>query len=425
MFLKIKKLSEVCQINPPKKEAKQKLSESDLVSFVPMNNLGIGTKEIVLDENRPFGEVVGSYTYFSENEVLLAKITPCFENGKLGIARDLTNGIGFGSSEYVVFRSKGEIEPDYLFYFLARDSFKREGAHAMSGAVGHKRVSKEFIANYLVPVPSIAEQKRIVALLDEVFEGIDGAIANTEKNLANACELFESYLNATFTRKGDDWIEKRLDRICSIKHGFAFKGEFFTNEETDYIVLTPGSFYESGGYREQGPKTKYYTGEIPEDYTLNEGDFLFAMTEQAVGLLGSSLIVPESDRFLHNQRLGLVQVFDDVAWHNDFFFHQFNTTRFRADVQDSASGAKVRHTSPKKLGAISVCFPPTVQAQKQVSDKLNALHAETQRLEAIYQQKIAALNELKQSILQKAFTGELTAEAGDRAVEGAKEVVAA
>ena len=87
----IKKLSEVCQIKPPKEEARQKLSNTDLVSFVPMSDLGIQSKTITLNENKLLSEVVGSYTYFADEDVLLAKITPCFENGKLGIARNLTN----------------------------------------------------------------------------------------------------------------------------------------------------------------------------------------------------------------------------------------------------------------------------------------------------------------------------------------------
>jgi len=117
----IKKLGEVCHIKPPKEEARQKLSDADLVSFVPMSDLGIQSKTITLNDNKLLSEVVGSYTYFADNDVLLAKITPCFENGKLGIARNLTNGVGFGSSEYIVFRSKGTIEPEYLFYFLSQD----------------------------------------------------------------------------------------------------------------------------------------------------------------------------------------------------------------------------------------------------------------------------------------------------------------
>jgi len=141
---------------------------------------------------------------------------------------------------------------------------------------------------------------------------------------------------------------------------------------------------------------------------LDEDDFLFAMTEQAVGLLGSSMIVPKPNYFLHNQRLGLVQVFDGMNWDNDFFHYQFNTKYFRGAVQATASGLKVRHTSPTKLGAISIVFPSDTSEQKEISSKLNMMNIQIQQLETIYQQKLTALNELKQSILQKAFTGELT-----------------
>ena len=297
--------------------------------------------------------------------------------------------------------------PEFIYYALLS---KKEELISKAAGNAQPNISQIKIKNTEIPVPPLADQKRIVAILDEAFEGCDRAIRNTEKNLANARELFESYLNAIFTKKGDGWENKKLEDICSIKHGFAFKGEFFTNEPSDYILLTPGSFYESGGYREQGGKTKYYVGEIPYSYILKKGDFLFAMTEQAVGLLGSSLIVPESDRFLHNQRLGLMQVFDGFEYYNDFFFYQFNTQRFRDAVQSTASGVKVRHTSPKKLGAITVFFPPTIAAQKVIADTLNDLYSEIQNLETIYRQKLSALKELKQSILQKAFTGELTAD---------------
>lgn len=99
----IKKLGEVCEIKPPKKEARDRLNDDDIVSFVPMEDLGILTKNFIATKERPLKEVSGSYTYFSDNDVLLAKITPCFENGKIGIARNLKNGIGFGSSEYIIF----------------------------------------------------------------------------------------------------------------------------------------------------------------------------------------------------------------------------------------------------------------------------------------------------------------------------------
>jgi type I restriction enzyme, S subunit len=135
-----KALVDVCEIKPPKGEAKRKLNEEKLVSFVPMEDLGIDQKYFEPKVERTLGQVAGSYAYFADGDVLLAKITPCFENGKLGIARGLTNGVGFGSSEYVVFRPNGDLSNEYLYYFLLQDSFRVEGTRTMSGAVGHKRI---------------------------------------------------------------------------------------------------------------------------------------------------------------------------------------------------------------------------------------------------------------------------------------------
>jgi type I restriction enzyme S subunit len=299
-----------------------------------------------------------------------------------------------------------DIDERFLFRWFqsVANTIEAEGTGATV-----KGVKLPFIKSLLLPLPPLPEQKRIVAILDDAFASIDASIANTEKNLANARELFESYLNSVFDEAPCGWIECQLSRICSIKHGFAFKSTYFS-DNGPYVVLTPGSFYEQGGFRDQGKKTKYYTGDIPDGYTLQEGDFLFAMTEQAAGLLGSSLIVPKSDYYLHNQRLGLVQVHGDVEWSNDFFFHQFNTNMFRAAVQASASGVKVRHTSPTKLGEIPIKYPRSKLEQVQVADKLNELSAERTRIQGNYQQKLTALAELKQSLLQKAFSGELTAD---------------
>ncbi|MBE9088584.1 restriction endonuclease subunit S [Microcystis aeruginosa LEGE 11464] len=297
------------------------------------------------------------------------------------------------------------IIPEFLYYALL---FKKSELIAQATGNAQPNISQIKIKNTKIPVPPIEEQKRIVEILDKAFEGIAQAEANTRRNLINARELFDSYLNKIFADKDKKWIRIKLSKLCNIKHGFAFKSEFFTRERNKYILLTPGSFYENGGYREQGEKTKYYTGEIPEGFVLKKNDFLIVMTEQAVGLLGSSLSVSENNKFLHNQRLGLVQVFDNIDWYNDFFLHQFNTKFFRNAVQESASGVKVRHTSPQKLGAITVLLPPSIEEQKKIAKNLNDLKEETKKLETIYQRKLEAIAELKQSILEKAFTGQLS-----------------
>ena len=132
-----KTLAKVCQIKPPKSEAREKVSASSLVSFLPMEDMGIDVKFVQATQTKPLSAVVGSYTYFADGDVLLAKITPCFENGKLGIADGLKNGIGFGSSEYFVFRPDPTVSKEWLYYFLSRETFRVEGAARMTGAVGH------------------------------------------------------------------------------------------------------------------------------------------------------------------------------------------------------------------------------------------------------------------------------------------------
>ena len=295
------------------------------------------------------------------------------------------------------------LDSKYLYYYLA--SIVTLLNELGSGAT-FKELSGGKLKEVPVPVAPLPEQRRIVAILDEAFDGIATAKANAEKNLQNARALFDSHLQSVFSERGDGWVEKPFSELCDIKHGYAFEGEFFSSEG-DYVLLTPGNFYEKGGYRDRGEKQKYYTGEIPRDYVLSEGDLLVAMTEQAAGLLGSPILVPEADKFLHNQRLGLVTKKPAVPWTNEFFFHVFNTENVRKEIHNSASGVKVRHTSPTKIGQVVVAFPTSISAQERIVATLTSLSNETQNLESLYRQKLAALDELKKSLLHQAFSGQL------------------
>ena len=292
--------------------------------------------------------------------------------------------------------------PRFVFYLLSQFDLKR-----FAGGTGVPTLNRNDVHGVPVFVPeSPEEQQRIVAILDEAFAGIATARATAEQNRQNARALFESHLQSVFSQRGEGWVEKTLSGLCDIKHGFAFKSEFFTNEG-DHVLLTPGNFYESGGYRDRGEKQKYYCGDIPSGFILEKNDLLVAMTEQAAGLLGSPILVPESGCFLHNQRLGLVTGKAGVPWLNEFFFHVFNTQSVRKEIHASASGVKVRHTSPTKIGEVVVAFPASIDEQRSIVSKLEVLREETQRLEALYQRKLEALDELKQSLLHQAFSGTL------------------
>ncbi|MFO0717910.1 MAG: restriction endonuclease subunit S [Nitrospira sp.] len=324
--------------------------------------------------------------------------------GKLGIVGELPDRTTINSSLLMI-RSGKSILPKFLYRCLTSPYFQDIVQSRLSGATTPHLYQRD-ITEFPIVLPPLPEQQRIVGILDEAFYGLARATANAEQNLQNARPLFESHLQFVFTQRGPGWVEKKLSELCHIKHGFAFDGEFFSNEGK-YVLLTPGNFYEKGGYRDRREKQKYYTGEIPRDYVLNEGDLLVAMTEQAAGLLGSSILVPESDKFLHNQRLGLVTKKPGVPWINEFFFHVFNTQAVRKAIHDSASGVKVRHTSPTKICEVVVSFPTVISEQRAIVSTLKDLHAETQRLQSIYRQKLAALSELKKSLLHQAFSGAL------------------
>jgi len=168
----------------------------------------------------------------------------------------------------------------------------------------------------------------------------------------------------------EGWVKTTLKSLIDIKHGFAFKSENFSDSGR-HILMTPGHFYEEGGFRSQGSKTKYYVGEVPEGYILNKGDVVVAMTEQAAGLLGSTAFVPENERYLHNQRLGLIKTIDKSKIDINFIYWLYNFKEIRKQISEQASGTKVKHTSPERLKAV-VALLPSVPEQQKISKILSA-----------------------------------------------------
>lgn len=145
-----------------------------------------------------------------------------------------------------------------------------------------------------------------------------------------------------------NWRLIQLGEAIHVKHGFAFKSKNFS-DSGKYIVLTPGNFNEHGGFRSRPEKDRFYNADVPGDYVLRDGDLIIAMTEQGPGLLGSSALIPEGDRYLHNQRLGLINVFDDTVIDQHFLYYLFNTKSVRGQISGSATGTKVRHTAPDRI----------------------------------------------------------------------------
>ncbi len=176
------------------------------------------------------------------------------------------------------------------------------------------------------------------------------------------------------------WREIQLGDGINVKHGFAFKGEFFASVG-ECIVVTPGNFLERGGFRVRDGKERFYLGDIPEDYMLAKDDLIVAMTEQGEGLLGSAARVPDDGRFLHNQRIGLVQVMDSDLLDKRFLYWAFNSSNVRAQIRGSATGAKVKHTAPERIRKVRLAVPdvPVQRAIASVLDAYDDLIATNQR----------------------------------------------
>lgn len=166
------------------------------------------------------------------------------------------------------------------------------------------------------------------------------------------------------------WRTIRLGDGLQVKHGFAFKGEHFTSAG-ELMVLTPGNFLEQGGFRVRDGKERFYAADFPDEYLLAKGDLIVAMTEQGEGLLGSAARIPANNRYLHNQRLGLVQVTNPSLLDLRFLYWVFNSYDARAQIRATATGAKVKHTAPDRIKQVKIAVPD-LDEQRSIACVLDA-----------------------------------------------------
>lgn len=188
-------IGKICEINP--KTTIPALNDNSPVSFLPM-------PAVMPEINRfipqivPYSKVKKEYTKFANSDVLFAKITPCMENGKSCVVHDLLNGIGFGSTEFHVLRPKEKITPLFVFYFIVQPIFRTTAIPFMTGAVGQKRIPADYLRDYIIPVPTLDEQKRIVAEIERRFERADELEQVVADALADSEKMKQAVLKKAF-----------------------------------------------------------------------------------------------------------------------------------------------------------------------------------------------------------------------------------
>ena len=250
--------------------------------------------------------------------------------------------------------------------------------------------------------PPLPEQKRIVAILDEAFSGIAQAVANAEKNLANAREVFESYLNGVFARRGEGWVDAPIEEHIKF---IDYRGR--TPRKTNKGIRLITAKNVKMGFLQLEPQ-EFVDPKIYEDWMIRgipkKGDVLFT-TEAPLGNVAQLDTVK---KVVFAQRVIIMQPNREML-KPTFLKYIFLSRTFQFILHEKATGATTKGIKASLLKKIPISIPP-ISEQKDIIKKLDTLKSKTQNLETIYKKKLTALSELKQSILQKAFTGELTAD---------------
>ena len=292
---------------------------------------------------------------------------------------------------------------DFLYHFLTTDYFFQNIGLRAKGAANQANVSTGDVGGIKINIPPLPTQGRIAAILS----AYDDLIENNLKRIKLLEEMaqinyeewfvrmkFPGHETAAFDKETglpEGWKKERLKNYITIKHGYAYKGEFFTELETDRILLTPGNFKIGGGI--QLNKIKFYSdeAECPKDYILKRNDLLLTMTDLSKmgDTLGYPLLIPSSDKvFLHNQRLGKVQLIKGDFLPKYFLYFLFKEEGYRAFVVGSSSGATVKHTSPNKILSYKAKFPDLEgdivkgfeRHIKPIFDNIDNLQTQNQRL---------------------------------------------
>ena len=239
------RLTEAVEISP--KPDRTGLTDTTPVSFVPMAAVGAGNGQIDTSTTRLYVEVKKGYTHFRDGDVLFAKITPCMENGKMAIAHGLRNGVGLGSTEFHVLRPRAGVDSRYVYHFVSGAKYRNEAAHHMTGAVGQKRVPVSFLEHSEIPLPSLHEQRRIVAEIEKQFSRLDQAVASLQRVKAQLKRYKASVLKAAVEGR---LVETEAERARREGRGL----------ETGTELAAQGSANAARG-RKPGAAPHYETGE--------------------------------------------------------------------------------------------------------------------------------------------------------------------
>lgn len=403
----------LCMVNPLKSDLK--VPRNTKVTFLPMENIGEdGT--LYLNEERELLDVWNGFTYFKDDDVIIAKITPCFENGKGALCRDLINGLGFGTTELHVLRATKWVIPGFIWYVTKTHIFRIIGEAMMQGAAGQKRIPTDFIENFVVGVPSTSEQQVIAKFLDQKTAEMDSLIAGKEKLIALLQEQRQAIITQAVTKgldpnvpmkdSGIEWIGeipehweiKPLKRIAQIKYGLGEPPRELqeglpliraTNIERGYINVNCLMYVD--------PEDVPYT----RDPVLRTNDIVVVRSGAYTG--DSAIIPSDFDGAIAGYDM-VIRVKAEVPHYVAYSLlsvpilnNQINLYRLRAAQP---------HLNAEELGSCYFLIP-SKKEQQSIVDFLDRKTTEIDILIKDIKTQMICLTEYRQSLITAAVTGKI------------------
>lgn len=392
---------------------------------------------IINPEYQPYGKLKKGYTFFQKDDVIMAKITPCMENGKAAIIGDIPFGIGFGSTEFHVFRSKGRINPAFLYHYLRQTSFRKFAEEEMTGSVGQKRVPKSFFEKQLLPVPPIEEQRIIVAKIEKLLARVKTAKERLDRVptimqqfrqsvLAAACsgELTEKWRERNQCENSSEFLEcVNVDYPYELPPTWKIVKLYDIAAKEKYSITDGpfGSNLKTEHYTESGPRVirlqnigngqflNLFSHISQEHYeTLNKhhifpSDLVIALLGDPIPRcciipddIGPAIVKADCVRFKPN---------NDLV-NSKFVMYAINEPNIRELIKESVHGVARPRLNLKQIKSLLLPLPP-LEEQYEIVHRLDVLFTHANRIEDQVTAARERVETVTQSILHQAFTGNL------------------
>lgn len=392
-------LGKVIELNPTFKSGL--LSPDDLVDFLPMAAVDEGSSIAEAKESRELQEVQKGYTSFSDGDVLLAKITPCFENGKIAQVH-LKNQWGFGSTEFHVLRPHADkLDGRYLVHFLRRDQVRIDGERKMTGSAGQRRVPKHFLETLSIRLPPLPEQRRIAAILDQA----DTLRAKRREALVQLDSLTQSIFIEMFgdpSEKTAKFANYPLHELLEgdFQNGAYFPKEAYVESGVEMVHMSDAF----GGVIKRGnlKRVKCSSSDI-EKYSLTVDDLIIARRSLTYDGAAKPCMVPKAD-----EALIFESSFIRVRPNKErvaplFLFHYLNNNRVREKfVRPYVTQSTISGINQSNLSKVPVMLPP-MALQREFYKRVEAIEV----IEKKHVESVTELNALFASLQHRAFRGEI------------------